>query len=273
MPTITTNDGTELYYEDTGTGKPLVMLHGWGCSTAFFQRNVEPLAAHMRVINVALRGHGESAKVEYGHRISRYAADLRDVIVALELEDVTALGWSMGGSVIWSHYDLFRDQYISKMVIVDQSPRQYAVFGGQEWAGIQVGCYDAESLAVLTTTLRLDSRSAAEGIVGACFPAGQTPTRTEVDFFAGEIEKTPWWVRAEIMTDHTNLDWRDLLPQISIPALVMVGGKSVIWGPGGAEYPGETIPGAQTVTFAESGHMPFYHEADAFNQAVIDFTG
>ncbi len=62
MPTITTNDGAELYYEDTGTGKPLVMLHGWGCSTAFFQRNV------------ALRGHGESAKVEYSHRISRYAA-------------------------------------------------------------------------------------------------------------------------------------------------------------------------------------------------------
>lgn len=271
MPYITTNDGAQIYYESKGSGKPLILMHGWGCTPAFFTRNVDSLAENMHVINMALRGHGNSEHVEYGHRISRYAADLRDLIQALKLESVTALGWSMGASVIWSHYDLFRDSYINKMIIVDQSPRQYAVFGGQEWQGVQVGCYDAESLAVLNTTLSLNARAVSEGIVAACFPAGVAPTPQEVDFFAGEIEKTPWWVRASIMTDHTNLDWRDLLPHIQIPALVLVGEKSQIWGPGGGQYPAEHTPGAQTAIFSNSGHMPFYHEADKFNREVTNF--
>lgn len=271
MAFITTNDGAEIYYEEQGSGKPIVLIHGWGCTPAFFKRNVDALAQGARVVNMALRGHGQSSKVKHGHRISRYAADLRDLIVALGLEDVTVVGWSMGASVIWSHYDLFRDQFIKRMVIVDQSPRQYAVFGGQEWTGIQVGCYDAESLAVLNTSLQFDSRGVAEGIVGACFPQGVAPTADEVAFFAGEIETTPWWVRAEIMTDHTNLDWRDLLPEIKLPVLVMVGKKSVIWGTGGASYPAEQTPGAMLVEFENSGHMPFYHEADKFNETVASF--
>lgn len=271
MAFITTNDGAKIYYEDQGSGKPIVLLHGWGCSPNFFTRNVDALAENARVINVALRGHAESEQVKHGHRISRYAADLRDVITELELEDVTALGWSMGASIIWSHYEMFQDTYISKMIAVDQSPRQYAVFGGQEWAGIQVGCYDAESLMVLNTSLRYDSLGVAKGLVAACFPAGVQPTEEEVDFFASEIEKTPWWVRADIMTDHTNLDWRDLLPHITIPTLVIVGRKSLIWAGDGGFYPGEATPGAQTVIFEESGHMPFYHEADKFNQVVSDF--
>ncbi len=272
MPTFTTQDGAQLYYEDHGSGPALVLIHGWGCTPAFFIRNAQPLAAAgLRVINLALRGHGDSAPVQHGHRIARYAADLRDLITTLGLQDVTALGWSMGAAVIWSHYELFGDQYVKKMVIVDQSPRQYSVPGGQDWQGIQVGCYDAESLAVLNTSLSLNARGVSEGLVGACFPAGVTPSAEETDFFASEIEKTPWWVRAAIMTDHTHLDWRDLMPQIKIPALVMIGAKSLIWGPGGAAYPGEHIPGAQVVTFADSGHMPFYHEAEAFNAAVAAF--
>jgi len=272
MPFITTNDGVSIYYEDSGSGPVLVLLHGWGCTPRFFTRNVEALSRGTRVINMALRSHGPSQAVPHGHRISRYAADLRDLLAALNISDATVLGWSMGAAVIWSHYELFGDERLKKMVIVDQSPRQYAVPGGQDWQGIQVGCYDAESLAVVRTMLSLDSRASAEGIVHACFPAGATPSREELDFFAGEIETTPAQVRADIMTDHTNLDWRDLMPRIQIPALVMIGEKSLIWGPGGAEYPAEYIPRAQLERFAESGHMPFYHESEKFNRVVTEFT-
>lgn len=271
MATFTTSDGATLHYEDEGSGTPIVLLPGWGCSPAFFSRNIEPLSKGARVIALAFRGHGDSDNVEWGHRISRYAADLRDLIIHLGLEGVTVVGWSMGASVIWSHFELFGDAYISRMVLVDQSPRQYAVAGGQQWQGIQVGCYDAESLAAVRTTLAMDSRASAEGIVGACFPQGRSPSAEEVAFFADEIEKSPWWVRADIMTDHTNLDWRDIMPRITIPAMVMVGEKSLIWGPGGAAYPAEHIPGARTERFAESGHMPFYHEAEKFNRLVAEF--
>mgnify|MGYP006281573789 CR=1 FL=1 len=272
MPYISTGDGASVYYEDSGDGPPLVLIHGWGCTPRFFTRNTDPLSKQVRVINMALRGHGPSESVSYGHRISRYAADLRDLLAALDIVDATVLGWSMGAAVIWSHYELFGDERMKKMIIVDQSPRQYAVPGGQDWQGIQVGCYDAESLAVLRTMLALDSRASAEGIVHACFPDGSAPSQDEIDFFAGEIETTPGQVRADIMTDHTNLDWRDIMSRIRIPALVIVGEKSLIWGPGGAEYPAHHIPDARIERFAKSGHMPFYHEPDKFNRVVAEFT-
>jgi pimeloyl-ACP methyl ester carboxylesterase len=273
MAFYTTNDGVKIYYEEKGEGKPLIMLHGWGCSPNFFKRNVDELAKCARVINASFRGHYKSDKVKYGHRISRYAADLRDLILELGLEDeeVTVLGWSMGGAVIWSHYELFQDDYIDRMIIVDQSPRQYLEFGGQGWTGYQVGCYDHESLQVLNTTLLLNSRGVAEGLGAVCFPAGVSPTSEETQFFADEIEYTPGWVRATIMTDHTNLDWRDLMPKIDIPTLVIVGKKSQIWGDKGAYWPGEHTPGAKMVEFTESGHMPFYNEAEKFNQVVCEF--
>ncbi|MFO8076928.1 MAG: alpha/beta hydrolase [Egibacteraceae bacterium] len=271
MPYFTTSDGASLHYEDTGSGKPLVLLPGWGCSPAFFIRNTGPLAERMRVVGLAYRGHGDSENTPHGHRIARYAADVRDLVEHLGLEDATLLGWSMGAAVIWSHVELFGEAYAKRMVIVDQSPRQYYVPGSQEWQGVQVGCFDAESLAGLTTTLALDPRAMAEGIVSACFPEGVEPSAEEVAFFAGEVDKTPGWVRAQIMADHTNLDWRDLLPRITMPALVIIGEKSLIWGPGGAEFPAEHIPGAQVARFADSGHMPFYHEAERFNAVVTDF--
>jgi pimeloyl-ACP methyl ester carboxylesterase len=271
MSFITTNDGAQLWYDEKGTGKALVMLPGWGCSPEFFKRNFDELAKSCHVVRMSLRGHYKSEKVEYGHRISRYAADLRDLIVALDLKDDTALGWSMGAAIIWSHYDLFQDDYISRMVIVEQSPRQYAEFGGQGWTGIQAGCYDMESLMVLNTMLQLNSAGVAAGLGGLCFPAGETPTEEETAFFTEQIEMTPWWVRADIMVDHTNLDWRDLLPTIKIPTLVLAGRKNQVFLNEGTFYPGKVIPGAEMVVFEESGHMPFYNEAEKFNKVVAEF--
>ena len=271
MPHITTTDGARIWYEEKGQGKPLVMLHGWGCSPEFFIRNTNELAKSYRVVNMALRGHYKSDKVEYGHRISRYAADLRDLIHSLGLQQVTVLGWSMGAGVVWSHYELFGADYMDRMIVVDQSPRQYYSFGSQEWQGTHLSCYDAESLMILNTTLQLDSMSIARSLPSACFPTGITPTEEETAFFAEQIEMTPWWVRATIMADHTNLDWRDLLPRITIPTLVVAGRKNQVFAGEGTFYPGRTIPNAKLVIFEESGHMPFYNEATKFNRVVSEF--
>ena len=69
-----------------------------------------------------LRGHGESGKPSYGYRISRLAMDVKQLLDALELEDVTLLGWSMGCSVVWSYWDLFRGHRLSKLILVDEPP-------------------------------------------------------------------------------------------------------------------------------------------------------
>ncbi len=268
MPFFRTSDGADLFYEDRGSGRPLLMMPGWGCSRHFFDRNVEPLSHDMRVITPDLRAHGDSTDVAFGHRISRYAMDMKELIEHLDLDGVVLLGWSMGAAIAWSYIDLFGNARLAGHVSVDQSPRQYYT---ETWRWGQPGCYDAESLAILTVRLEYDPKAVARGLVQGCFGDTYAPTAEEIERLGAEIDKCPGAARAEIMADHTHLDWRDLLPRIDLPVLVCVGRQSKVFPWQGSAYVGQTVPRAKTVFFEASGHMSFYEEADAFNAAVRSF--
>ena len=265
---ISTNDGVRIFYEDVGAGRPVLLIPGWGCTRNFFRKNIAPLADSFRVIALDLRGHGDSEKVYWGHRISRYAKDLKDLIEALGLEHVTAIGWSMGASIIWSYVDLFGNEHLAGIVNVDQSPRQY---NDAAWRWGTPECDDAEALARLTIRLGYDPAGAARRLVTQCFGDTYRPTPAEIESLAREIDKCPGAVRAAIMSDHTHLDWRDLFPQMRLPALACVGRQSKMFPWEGSAYVGEHIPGARTMFFEHSGHMSFYEEPDKFNQTVRDF--
>ena len=268
MPVIATTDGAKLFYNNVGEGRPLILIPGWSCTHAFFKKNIDDLAKTCRVVTPDMRAHGDSQKIAWGHRISRYAKDVEELIEALGLENVVLLGWSMGASVVWSYLDLFGKKHLAGHVSVDQSPRQYY---DETWRWGQPGCYDAESLAVLTVRLEYDAGGVARGLVPACFGDTYRPTSEEVESLAREIDKCPPGIRAEIMADHTHLDWRDLFPRIKLPVLVCVGRQSKVFPWQGSAYVGEHIPGAKTVFFESSGHMPFYEEPEKFNQVVRDF--
>ena len=90
-------------------------------------------------------------------------------------------------------------------------------------------------------------------------------------FIADEISLCPPYVRIEIMRDHTNLDWRDFIPNIKLPTLVCVARNSNVFDWHGSAWVGENIPGAKTVFFENSGHMLFWEEPDKFNQTVAEF--
>ncbi len=208
--TITTSDGARISFLDVGEGRPVVLIPGWGCTRNFFSKNIA-LATSFRVIALDLRGHGDSEKVLWGHRIARYAKDLKELLESLRLEGVTALGWSMGAAIIWSYLDLFPNEHLAGIVTVDQSPRQY---NNEEWRWGTPGCDDAEALARLTIRLGYDPAAEARKLVPQCFGDTYQPTAAEMESLASEIDKCPAAVRAAIMSDHTNLDWRDLLPRI-----------------------------------------------------------
>jgi pimeloyl-ACP methyl ester carboxylesterase len=266
MATFKTNDGVEIYYEVTGKGKPLFMLPGWTCTTKFWQKNVAELSKTCKVILMDMRGHGESEKVMHSHRISRYAMDVKNLFDYLDVSDVTVLGWSMGASVLWSYIELFGNYRLKGLVSVDQAPLQYT---GPDWTWGQNGCYDVEMFIRLCYDIKYNPRAVAEGLAYACLH--HTPDAEEVKFIADEISKCPPYVRIEIMRDHTNLDWRDFIPQITLPALVCVARHSNVFAWQGSSWVGENIPGAKTEFFENSGHMLFWEEPDKFNKVVGDF--
>ena len=101
MSTITTKDGTQIYYKDWGSGQPVVFSHGWPLSAddwdgqmLFFLRQGYRVIAHDR------RGHGRSAQVSDGHDMDHYAADAFAVAEALDLRNAVHIGHSTGGGEV-----------------------------------------------------------------------------------------------------------------------------------------------------------------------------
>jgi pimeloyl-ACP methyl ester carboxylesterase len=98
---IDVGGGARLAFDDLGSGRPVVLIHGVSMSRRFFERNVPGLAERFRVVNVDLRGHGESPPHEGGHTVAQYARDLHALIAQLGLDGVVLVGWSMGTKVAW----------------------------------------------------------------------------------------------------------------------------------------------------------------------------
>lgn len=101
MPYVATRDGTRLFYEDWGTGRPVLLLHGWPLSGAMWEYQVPALlAAGRRCVTIDRRGFGRSDRSSGGYDFDTFADDLADVIAALDVRDATLVGYSMGGGEI-----------------------------------------------------------------------------------------------------------------------------------------------------------------------------
>ncbi|OAG72018.1 peroxidase [Gluconobacter japonicus] len=266
MPHITATDGTRIHYEEKGHGRPLVMIHGWTFSGRFFHRNVEALSEHARVITMDLRGHGRSDKPKHGYRIARIAADLRDLIGALNLQDVTVLGWSIGCPVIWSYLELFGQDRLRSAIFVQQTPKQYY---SPEWKLGHATCYDQAGLAYLQQQVFLDSENFDQTNLADCL-SHEIP-KDEKAFLLREMAASPGYARSAMMADHTTQDWRDVLPHFSLRSLMMVAEKDKILPAGGPAWVADHMPNCEAVFFKDSAHMVFIDETEKFNRTVIEF--
>jgi pimeloyl-ACP methyl ester carboxylesterase len=93
-------NGTSLYYEKYGKGKPLLLLHGWTQTSAFWQPFIRRYADAFQVYTVDLRGHGKSDPLSDDFSIRNVALDIVQLIRQLKLSDVHAIGFSYGGLVL-----------------------------------------------------------------------------------------------------------------------------------------------------------------------------
>lgn len=101
MSTITATDGTELFYKDWGTGRPVVFSHGWPLSADAWESQMVHLASRgCRCIAHDRRGHGRSGQPWTGNDMDTYADDLSELIETLGLDEVTLVGHSTGGGEV-----------------------------------------------------------------------------------------------------------------------------------------------------------------------------
>ena len=114
------NSGSiELYYEDHGTGKPVVLIHGWPLSGASWEKQVAALlAAGHRVITYDRRGFGQSGKPSTGYNYDTLAGDLHQLVTKLKLNDFGLVGFSMGGGEVARYLGTYGSQGVSKAVFI-----------------------------------------------------------------------------------------------------------------------------------------------------------
>ncbi|WP_411374925.1 alpha/beta fold hydrolase [Arthrobacter sp. MPF02] len=258
-----TSDGVTLRYDDEGEGRPVVFASGFQGQGAHFvwQRDALVQAGH-RVIRYDHRCHGRSDFPEHGQRMSRLALDLGELLTALDLRDVVLVGHSMGVNVSLAHFSIAADPWerVSAFVAVDQSPK---IVNDKEW---QWGIRGINEQNVFdAATFRFE-----------WFDNGREPAMPDyvkqlVDTIEPSWETYPFDKARRLLIDHMVSDWRDVVPRVVVPTLVMTGRHTPFYELEGMRWFADTLPDGRLTVFEQSGHDPYLNEYPAFNAKLLEF--
>ena len=123
MGTITTGDGTEIFYKDWGSGQPVVFSHGWPLNSDAWDDQMVVVASHgFRAIAHDRRGHGRSEHPWDGNDMDTYADDLAQLLDTLDLNDAVLVGHSTGGGEVTRCIGRHGTSRVAKVVLVDAVP-------------------------------------------------------------------------------------------------------------------------------------------------------
>jgi pimeloyl-ACP methyl ester carboxylesterase len=263
MPHVRVNDA-DLHYEEAGSGPAVVLVHGVWMSAACFGPQLEALADRYRVVALDLRGHGLSEHTPHGHTVAQYARDLHAFLEVMGIAEAVVVGWSMGAMVVWDYVRQFGVERLRGAVFVDQSPSDY------RWPDWPHGFFDFEALCQTMTAVQTDRASVLDGFVPALFKAEPPPPELAA-LIRQETSRLPESIAGAIIFDQTVQDYRDVLPAVTVPALVCTGRDEKLVPVVAEEYVVERLPNARLVVFEESGHCPFLEEPEEFNRVLADF--
>ena len=230
MPYFSLTDDIRLYYEDQGSGQPLILLPGWSGSSRAFRKQIAPLSQRYRVIALDPRGTGRSSKVHDSHTVAGYARDLRALLHGLGVKDGVFVGWSMGAMIIWDFIKQFPDYKAKATVIIDQMASDY------KWPDWPFGFFDLSSLTQLIGGLQTDQRATCEALFKSVFK--ESPCAEDLRETLEDAMSVPASIAGVIAFDQTVQDYRPMLSSITVPTLPLFWEHGDRWLRGSTVYAG-----------------------------------
>jgi pimeloyl-ACP methyl ester carboxylesterase len=241
-----------------------VLLHGLMAHGGFFDGQAG-LADDFRIINIDLRGHGESVGDGALPSIERMAADVAELADALGLEGAIGVGWSLGATVLWHLLAGPCAARFAGAVVVDMTAR---VKNDAEWdLGLSPEACEARSIAI-----RDDFEAFAFGAGQAIFAQPVAPEHRKLaDWASLQFSRNDPGAMASVWASLVRQDVRALLEKIQHPTLIVHGAQSSLYGADTADHLVAALPRAHAVRFDKSGHAPHLEEPKLFNAVLKDF--
>ncbi len=265
-----------LHVDVTGSGEPLVMLHGWGMHGGIWGSAVEQLAQRHRVHCVDLPGYGYStspapsgrAKRGVGGERSEGSGALDAIVSVLSAhfdEPVTVCGWSLGGQVALRWAQLAPHQ-VSKLVLVATTPR-FVQCDGWDCAMAEETLreFSASLLENYALTLK---RFVALQVRGSEHERELLADMRSLLFSRGEPDRVALRGGLEILR---NTDLRAQLGEIMQAALVIAGERDTLTHPAASAYLARALPSARLVEIKGASHVPFLSHPETFVEHVTGF--
>src|ERR1700728_121501 len=260
----------DLYYEDHGSGKPVVLIHGYPLSGASWEKQLPVLldAGH-RVITYDRRGFGKSSQPTTGYNYDTFAEDLHQLVTQLKLRDFTLVGFSMGGGEVSRYLGKYGSNDVSKAVFISSVP-PFLLKTADNPEGVDASVFDGIKKAVAAdryaffteffknfynTDVLLGKRVSEQAVQASWnVAAGASATAS--------LACVPTW----------HEDFRKDMTRVDVPALVIHGDADRILPIGASgQRTAKLIQGARYVVVKDGPHCVTWTHADIVNSALLDF--
>ncbi len=264
---FTADDGEPIHVRIRGTGgRPVVFLHGWTADHRCWAHWAEALVGECASYAWDARGHGGHAlRMATAPTVQRMAADLQALIAHYGLERPVLVGHSMGALTVWEYLRRYGDAGLGGLGLIDQSPKLVTDVGWR--LGIR-GDFDAAANQRLIARLREDF---AEGVLELAAHGLNRHMRSRYAAAPQSYDRLRAQLRAlepaPLIACWQSLaagDWREVLPMIRVPTLLVYGTESQFYGPEVARWVHAGIAGSRLEVYAGADHSPQFWQRDRF---------
>jgi non-heme chloroperoxidase len=222
MSSITTKDGTQIYYKDWGTGSPVVFSHGWPLNSDSWEAQMVFLASNgYRCLAHDRRGHGRSSQPWSGNEMDTYAEDLSELIEALDLKGAVLIGFSAGGGEVARYIGRHSTNRVAKAALISAVPPLMLKTAANP-GGLPIEAFDKIRLGSITDRSQFYRDIASGPFFGANRP-GAKVSQGMIDSFWLQGMQAGHRNTLDCIKAFSETDFTEDLRKFDVPTLIVHG--------------------------------------------------